>query len=484
MTIGLPFIFRRREGIGSGSRWVVSATVPPLVLGVVLALAYGPTRLVQEANPEWRLVSWALAIEVIGLTILALHFIFQSLRASSFPLPSFSVFPFLFFLVAVPWPTLIEGPVIRNLTNATVQGTAEILGLFGIPAVLHGNVIETGAGLLGIDDACSGIRSFQASLMLAIFFGEAFKLSFKPRLLCIIGGLLFALGFNLVRTTFLALVIATKGSKGLAAWHDSAGLFMPLCCFAAIWLFACCLRRMQNCFESIPTNQRPVPVSGESVDSRTALPHLAASLAFVCWIAFVEIGTEMWYSAHEQGLASHVQWRLKPPTGQAGFCILELSESSRQLLRFDYGLNTGWQDSTGWRWQALFLRWEPGHVALRLARNHTPEDCLTAAGHELVADPALHLMPVQGLDLPFRFYSANNQSDPFHVFYCLWEDRAPRQSFSAEWMTYRSRFSSVLNGRRNSGQRSLELALWGPLDDAQAETALKALLPNIIEAEN
>ena len=40
------------------------------LLFVCLALAWLPTRLIQEANPEWRLVSWALAPEVVGLTLL------------------------------------------------------------------------------------------------------------------------------------------------------------------------------------------------------------------------------------------------------------------------------------------------------------------------------------------------------------------------------------------------------------------------------
>ena len=36
----------------------------------------------------------------------------------------------------------------------------------------HGNVIETTGGFVDIDTACSGIRSLQAALMLALFFGE------------------------------------------------------------------------------------------------------------------------------------------------------------------------------------------------------------------------------------------------------------------------------------------------------------------------
>ena len=46
-----------------------------LPVAVGLALLYVPTRLIQEANPDWRLVSWGLAIEVIGLTVCLLHLV-------------------------------------------------------------------------------------------------------------------------------------------------------------------------------------------------------------------------------------------------------------------------------------------------------------------------------------------------------------------------------------------------------------------------
>ena len=44
------------------------------LLIVFLALLYLPTRLIQEANPDWRLVSWALALEVVGITLALIHF--------------------------------------------------------------------------------------------------------------------------------------------------------------------------------------------------------------------------------------------------------------------------------------------------------------------------------------------------------------------------------------------------------------------------
>jgi|ERR1017187_3410362 hypothetical protein len=44
-----------------------------IFLCVLLALLYAPTRLIEDATPEWRLVSWALALDVVGLTLLLIY---------------------------------------------------------------------------------------------------------------------------------------------------------------------------------------------------------------------------------------------------------------------------------------------------------------------------------------------------------------------------------------------------------------------------
>jgi hypothetical protein len=45
----------------------------PSAILIWLALLWLATRLVQTANPEWRLVSWALALEVVGLTLVCVY---------------------------------------------------------------------------------------------------------------------------------------------------------------------------------------------------------------------------------------------------------------------------------------------------------------------------------------------------------------------------------------------------------------------------
>jgi hypothetical protein len=57
------------------TRIPTAGRITPVLAGLalaLLALAYLPIRLLQEASPEWRLVSWALALVVVGVTLLLL----------------------------------------------------------------------------------------------------------------------------------------------------------------------------------------------------------------------------------------------------------------------------------------------------------------------------------------------------------------------------------------------------------------------------
>lgn len=84
------------------------------------------------------------------------------------------------------------------------------------------------------------------------------------------------------------------------------------------------------------------------------------------------------------------------------------------------------------------------------------------------------------LPLPFRHYVASDAGRPLHVFYCLREDRTADQSFAATGLTWWNRFEPVLAGRRNLGQRSVELDVWGIDDPAQAEAAVRVQLEKVI----
>ncbi len=205
-----PAGFRGKASIGQ-SQWRV------VTLFALLAFLYLPTRLVEGATPEWRPVQWALACEAIGLTLCAVYLGKGRgwLRQVAFPT--------CFFFIAVPWPTVIEMPVIQSLTRINSAIVVELLGWTGIPAIRHGNLIEVITGTVGVDEACSGIRSFQTSLMISLFFGEFYEMRWMRRLLLVPAGFILAMAFNAGRVSFLSIVAAKKGVAAIAQYHDPGG---------------------------------------------------------------------------------------------------------------------------------------------------------------------------------------------------------------------------------------------------------------------
>ena len=111
------------------------------------ALFVLPIRFVGEANPDWRVLGWAFAL--IAVTI-SLSVVFLE---GGRPWFCYFAFPFLFFLVAVPWPTHLEQMVVQDLMRAVTAVNVLVLNIAGVPALAHGNVIEVGSGLIGVEEA-------------------------------------------------------------------------------------------------------------------------------------------------------------------------------------------------------------------------------------------------------------------------------------------------------------------------------------------
>lgn len=455
-----------------------------VILSSILGIGflYAATRLLEEANPDWRLVSWLLALEVCGITLLT------SYAAFGPNLVPRLLFPLLFFLVAVPWPTILEAPLVQALMRANAATAVELLNLGGVPSLRHGNLLEVGTGVVDIDEACSGIRSFQAALMLSLFFGEYYRLRLWPRAWCVVAGFMFSFVFNVVRTTLLTWVAARNGLGTLERWHDSAGAAIVFGCFAALWVLA----RKMRAQESGAIGQGHEQQLSDRFESQTLQTLLgkASSLLEKCktsfnqfepgwigpcllvWVVAVEIGTQSWYKAHETRLPKAITWTVEWPRDKPGFREFPLSEKTRQLLRYSEGLNASWEQEG--HWQAIFLQWNPGRTATRLARGHSPDTCLTAAGNELISVSELQMLTAKGLQLPVRFYTFKGQGGPVYVLYFLWQDRPAGQGFETEPLTWRSRLAAVMAGLRNTGQRSLELALWtGTMEEADARVALE-----------
>lgn len=153
-------------------------------------------------------------------------------------------FSFGFLLVALPIPSLISAPIVDRLQVGIASLDVEVLNLIGIPSIRTGNLITIAAGTVGIDEACSGIRSLQATLMISLFLGQLYQFGAARRFGLILAGFGLAVFFNLVRTFALVCLASQSGLGALAKWHDLTGVTILVACFLGLWGLGVWLRRV------------------------------------------------------------------------------------------------------------------------------------------------------------------------------------------------------------------------------------------------
>jgi exosortase len=183
----------------------------------IFGLSLLPAALFLEIIPNWRSAGWLLAGAAIGITFIILYF----LGGRSWS--RFFAFPVIFLLVAVPWPPRFEHPLKDNMSRLNATVSAASANVLGSPAVRRGMLIETSPGLVGVDEACSGIRSFQASVMVALFLGELFSYGILRRGVLLFGAVMLAFACNVIRTTYLVRIADLHGIAAVNLRHDQAG---------------------------------------------------------------------------------------------------------------------------------------------------------------------------------------------------------------------------------------------------------------------
>lgn len=436
----------------------------------VLAFLYLPTRLIEEATPEWRPIGWLLAIETIGLTLYAIY-LYQGRSG----LARYA-FPICFFFTAVPWPTLFEHPVVQDLSRANAAIVVNVLGILGVPAVQHGNVIEVSTGMVGINDACSGIRSLQSSLMISLFLGEYYFLRWQRRILLVAIGFLLAMFFNVCRMSLLTYLAAKHGTDAIAHYHDEAGMTILLACTASLWAVGYLASRLEK--KPAPAGSA-VPDQAAPVDRR-AFSRLACAL--IIWVVVVESGVGLWYAYRESKIKPGPNWTIVLPESNATFQSLPFTEDEHQLLRFDDGKQGQWQEADGTVWQTYYFNWLSGRVAGYLAKRHTPDICLPATGMKMLAGPVLTVLTVGNLQLPVRSYVFSSSDGTVQVFQCHWEPGINNSSYANE----SSRFNLIRGiwaGRGNKGQKVFEIIVSGYADTKTAQQAVARELQKLIRIQ-
>jgi exosortase/archaeosortase family protein len=381
---------------------------------------------------------------------------------------------------------------------------AETAMLLGAPAQVEGNLIRVSNGLVGVNEACSGIRSLQTSLMIGLLFGEVKRLSVLRRVALVACAGAIALLANFVRAVFLVMVAATENLSEVSRWHDIAGYSIIAFVFVATLALAYLLGKPNR---TVAAGVSPAKMQVQP----TRLPLQFSAwyvLAALCWLLFIEIGTTAWYRLHERNLISGIRWNVQWPEQAPNFRKLKIDNEIRAVLRFDQAEAATWTASSQLDSSrpnsiscALYaFRWNPGKNSALLANLHRPDVCLPASGWTQVADGGVRSYPISdSVELPFRHFEfqrgfEGSLPQTAHAFYCLSEDRASRGSASlgntdspgmfgnrSEW-TRSERLRAVLEGHRHLGQQVIEAIFISaePLSSADAESYLHDLVRDVL----
>jgi exosortase len=429
---------------------------------IIGALVFIPVRLIQEANPDWRLLSWTMALSAVAISGAGVY-----LAGGTRWLRHFA-FPILFFLVAVPWPTSLEQIVIQGLMRVDALINVEILTAIGIPAVQLGNVIEVGSGYVGIDEACTGIRSLQATFMVSLFLGEFYGFPIWRRLILVAGGAFLAFFCNVIRTFLLVYVGAEHGVQSIKQWHDPAGYTILTACLVGLWGLSVLLSRKVE-----------LPAEHQSLSAPHRIPRLVLVLLLLVTLA-AEAGTQVWYRVQESRTTQLTPWTITWPTQTTHWKVVPVEDAAQELLRYNEGGGGSWQ-ADGHNFNMYFFKWLPGRTAGLFIKNHRPDICLPASGMTQRGGAQSRMLTVNGVPLPMRSYVFENVGQTLHVFYCYWDGTPPEAGMiDQENWTPAGRLAAVKRGKRDVGTQMLEIVVWGYDDAAKAEESVLEQLRQII----
>jgi len=158
---------------------------------------------------------------------------------------SLLLFPAIVWLFSEPLLTQVETQLSSFILGPMAAIVARIFDFLGSPITREGNILlMPDHGRVGIEEACSGIRSFAACLYAGTFLGALMLKRFWQQALLILLATFIALILNFARSLFLTTWAYNHGTASIEGFvHDSAGYIVMGLTVCALFLILSCLNR-------------------------------------------------------------------------------------------------------------------------------------------------------------------------------------------------------------------------------------------------
>lgn len=146
------------------------------------------------------------------------------------------IFPVLVWSVSAPMLSSVEDALALYLGHQISSLVFWLFDLLGLTLVQNGNVLLLPSGNVGVEEACSGVRSLTGCLFAGSFFAAVFVRRAWKKAALIGASLVFAAVANLLRSLFLTGWAYRYGAKSIeGTLHDLTGYFVLLVAVIALF---------------------------------------------------------------------------------------------------------------------------------------------------------------------------------------------------------------------------------------------------------
>ncbi|MFT3828815.1 MAG: exosortase/archaeosortase family protein [Opitutaceae bacterium] len=135
------------------------------------------------------------------------------------------VFPALIWIISAPLVDAVENQLSLFLLRRVVQVVSASFNMLGYPIVQEGStLLLPNDERVGVEDACSGIRSLTACLFTGAFLAAVFLDRWWKKIVLIGAALALAVATNLLRSVFLTAWAYGHGAAAInGTFHDATG---------------------------------------------------------------------------------------------------------------------------------------------------------------------------------------------------------------------------------------------------------------------
>ena len=175
----------------------------------------------------------SVPLVVAGLVVLA--FGVRTLREAAFPVA------FLALMVPLPQPAVDAVTTYLQIFAATVAGG--VLGLFGIPFLRNGDVIELADLRLQVAEACNGVRFLLGVVVLTLAYAEVTQHRLWRKVALAAAAIPAAVLANAVRIAGISTAAHFYGAEALGTPHLIIGKIVWVGTIAGLVILGLALRR-------------------------------------------------------------------------------------------------------------------------------------------------------------------------------------------------------------------------------------------------